>query len=286
MAVTMASAMLGIVSASTAALASMNFIHSVQLRTLSRGAHRRAPSHPALVAPFPQPALAQAPAASHAPSPEPASLLSLFTPPSLLARAGGSETHDPAFLVARARRLADAGADVIVNSVRLRYDVLDRAAQSLLASHGGVRLVPVLREGEPAGLRIESSSGTLFSLLGVRDGDVVTAINGYSLFTIGERATPISHGLDERLMVAELVREGHRIVVAVSWPDDRSPAPANRHDRGVVQNVPRASRLHPVPTETTTRSTARNGSRRSTHGARTRIEGGSSGVRSSVTRPR
>jgi hypothetical protein len=129
MAITMASAILGIVSASTAALASMNFIHSVQLRTFSRGVPRRTPPH--LLPPSPQPALAMPPAIATPVEPESVSLLGLLTPPSLLAHAGGPETHDPAFLVARARRLADAGGDIIVSSVRLRYDVLDHACHRL-----------------------------------------------------------------------------------------------------------------------------------------------------------
>jgi hypothetical protein len=218
--------------------------------------------------------------------PESVSLLGLLTPPSLLAHAGGPETHDPAFLVARARRLADAGGDIIVSSVRLRYDVLDHAVQSLFASHTGVRLTPVVRSGEPAGLRIDSSSGTLFAMLGVRDGDVVTAVNGYSLFSLSEHGTPVRNGLEERLMVAELVREGHRIVIIVSWPDDREPTPAGPSRGARVHNVPGAPGLHPDPSATTARRPARNVARRSTHGAAARIQAGGSGVRTSVARSR
>ena len=258
------SALLGIVSATSAALASVHFIRDVQLRTLAPAPHpHRNARRPVLVAPSPQPALAQPPVHEDFVS---------DGPPSILAEAGPT-THDPAYLVARARRLADAGADVTVVSLRIPSNTLDHAVQSMLSGMSHTRVVPLYRSGHAAGLRIESADGPLFALAGIRDGDVLTALNGYALPTTDESNSHFGHVMDEHLFVAELVRDSHRVVLAVSWPDDNALRVRDEHDAAVaVHEVNGASRLH--PSVQTVSPLRRERTRRSTrHGAGTRGEG-------------
>lgn len=280
MAVAMASALLGIVSATSASLAAAHYIDRVEMRMLSyRSPHRSA--H--IVRPQPEPAVAVPPQARATAQPvESASSVLDFDPtPSVLAHAG-PETHDPAFLVARARRLADAGADVIVASVRLRADTLDEAIRAMVTSPNPARIVPVYSHGRAAGLRIAGARGALFSMAGVRDGDVLLSINGYALDSFDQHSLHLGRSLDERLYVAELARDGHRIVLVVSWPDDR--ATVQRESRPPEAHTDAgAPVLHHVPTEVAARRRAS----RSQHGAGTRFEGDArSGGRSAVARAR
>ncbi len=248
-AVALGSALLGIVSATAASLASVHYIQNVQLRALAPGRAARRSSRPQLVGvagnvasvvnasnPTPQPAAPYAlpPTAALPPqAPE--------GPASILANAGPT-THDPAYLVARARRLADAGADVSVVSLRLPLAALDHAVQAMLTAPGSTRISPLYREGRAAGLRIQSPSDPLMGLAGIRDGDVLTAVNGYALPTLESAAGPFDRAIDERLFVAELIRDAHRVVLVISWPDESALWQRDRRDAAAAQ----ARRTHEV----------------------------------------
>jgi membrane-associated protease RseP (regulator of RpoE activity) len=131
----------------------------------------------------------------------------------------GVKTHDPRTLLAFAERLAAAGTDVTI----LRADLSRAAAWEALASRGGpARITPVHFNGQIAGARVTGLlSGSFPALAGLASGDVITSINGYPISSPERGHAAFQAATRARMAVAEVIRGGRRVVIAVTWPKDR-----------------------------------------------------------------
>jgi hypothetical protein len=131
----------------------------------------------------------------------------LLWPPTLLATAGGSVTHDPRELLARAERLADAGADLSIRQTQL--------SRVSLPVGGSIQVVPVSHEGRPIGVRL-SQLGALLEDAGLESGDLVTSVNGYTYPEDPRRwLEPFIQPSGNA--VIEVLRGKRRVVLSVRW---------------------------------------------------------------------
>jgi S1-C subfamily serine protease len=133
--------------------------------------------------------------------------------------AAGMKTHDPRALLAFAERLAAAGTDVTI----LRADLSRAALWETLGSSGGpARITPVHFNGQVVGARVTGLlSGSFPALAGLASGDIVTSINGYPITSPERGHAAFQAATRGRMAVAEVIRGGHRVVIAATWPKDR-----------------------------------------------------------------
>jgi type II secretory pathway component PulC len=125
--------------------------------------------------------------------------------------------HDPSRLVALARRLQRSGVDLTITTVTLSDATIRGDAIARAATPVSFRMTPVQRNGAPYGLRVTAvTNDSLFASFGLRDGDVITSMNGYRVPSIGAEVIRI-HGRPEGLGVTEIVRAGRHMVIAVIW---------------------------------------------------------------------
>jgi len=123
-------------------------------------------------------------------------------------------THDPAVLLARAVELENAGLPLHVAHVRLP------AWETPKVAPFQVHATPVTLGGRTVEA-IEIGAVPKYSLLaraGLQQGDVVLTINGYP--AVGTVWTDHVFVAADRggSAVVELVRDRHRLVLALSWP--------------------------------------------------------------------
>ena len=120
----------------------------------------------------------------------------------------GRDTHAVEDLWNRAEQLAEAGADIT-----LARASLPRARVTSWAGNAALRVEPDARAG---GLRIlDLGDRSPAALAGVRAGDVITALNGFPLIAPEDGARAFTAVEEARSMVAEIWREGRRVVLRV-----------------------------------------------------------------------
>jgi hypothetical protein len=141
-------------------------------------------------------------------------------PPQILSAAAGG-SHDPFELLGRANRLSLAGADITVIRTRLprrATPLLTVSPESVMRS---AQTAPVFRKGRLIGVRFdEVDPDSTLSLAGVRNQDVVTAINGYSLGDgDGSHTQHTRAAAPARIAVVEIIRGASRVVLGVTWPE-------------------------------------------------------------------
>ena len=128
------------------------------------------------------------------------------------------QTHDPWALFSRARALESAGLPLHVSEVDLPAISLSDAAPLQ------VHATPVTTGAGSSGVELATiPTGSLLARAGMKQGDVVLSINGYS----AARSEWMDHvwnaGARERggHVVVELVRRGQREVVSIRWTPAR-----------------------------------------------------------------
>jgi membrane-associated protease RseP (regulator of RpoE activity) len=112
----------------------------------------------------------------------------------------------------RAEILAEAG------EVTLARATLPRALAEGENAAGSIHVAPEPRKGGTVGLRVVSvgESGAA-ALAGVRAGDFITAVNGFRFAAPADGARAFAAARASRAVVAELVRDGKRVVLRVDW---------------------------------------------------------------------
>lgn len=104
-------------------------------------------------------------------------------------------------------RLATAGPGSSPRQVR-RDALFGRGAL------GHPRVVPEMRNGSPIGFRIYGvRPGTATAALGLRNGDLVRAVNGFALSTPEQALTAYSEVARSHKLVYEIDRDGQRKVL-------------------------------------------------------------------------
>jgi hypothetical protein len=212
---------------STSSVASMAWtvnraqnVAAERARALSlQAASRPAPPPPrAHVEPPPQPSQAHVEPPRPPPSPPPPRVEAAAPVFSLAAL--GSPTHETAELWARARKLGAAGIDVVLSDVQI-------APQRLLEL--GPQFDP-LAEIKPApgsgGVKIASlAQGSLGRAVGLSEGDVVTAVNGFALTGPGAVLSAYATLRRSTAAVLEIERAGRPFVIKVTWGKAIDTAP-------------------------------------------------------------
>jgi hypothetical protein len=124
----------------------------------------------------------------------------------------GAPTHDPLALLARAARLRADGADLTLTRTMLPTS-LDRSLEEAFAPHA--RIAARFAVG---GIEIRSlPPGSTAALLGLQPGDVITAVNGHALIKPEEALAAYADAQSTRVVVIEVIRGEHRIVIEVRF---------------------------------------------------------------------
>jgi S1-C subfamily serine protease len=122
--------------------------------------------------------------------------------------------HDPHTLLARADQAVFAGEDVRILRIRLSASALDRLTSSRLS-----RIVPQRQGDRTVGVRVQGiAPDSPASDVGLENGDLLTAINGYALERPEVAIAAYESARRDRMAVIELVRRGRRVVLSLSWP--------------------------------------------------------------------
>jgi membrane-associated protease RseP (regulator of RpoE activity) len=125
-----------------------------------------------------------------------------------------AQTHEPALLLARARKLREAGVDVRIVHTELGQSPFDTAVGDLHS-----RVVPIVVDEKTAALRISRvGADSLFALAGFRDGDLLLSVNGYPMDEPEHALAGYAVAKRAGAAVFEMARGGHRIVLDVRWP--------------------------------------------------------------------
>lgn len=124
------------------------------------------------------------------------------------------ETHDPALLLARTRRLREAGVDIRLVHTELGETPLEPGLGDLHS-----RVTPIVFDSKFAALRISRvGADSLFALAGFRDGDMLLSVNGYTMDEPDHALAGYSVAKRAGAAVFEIARGGRRIVLDVRWP--------------------------------------------------------------------
>lgn len=120
----------------------------------------------------------------------------------------GNDTHAVDELWRRAEQLAETGADVTLSRASM--------PRARVADWAGGSAVRVAHDAHAGGLRIlDLGDRSPASLAGVRPGDVITAVNGFPLSAPDDGVRAFSAMRDAEGVVAEMWREGRRVVLRV-----------------------------------------------------------------------
>lgn len=126
----------------------------------------------------------------------------------------GPETHAVDELWRRAARRAAEGVDVTL----VRASLPRTATAAWLRDPSYLRVLPEQTGAGVRGLRIVDLDGqSAPALAGVRKGDVIMAVNGYSLGSPEDGLRAFAGAGEARALVAELERDGHRIALRIDW---------------------------------------------------------------------
>jgi hypothetical protein len=126
----------------------------------------------------------------------------------------GPETHAVDELWRRARERAAEGADVTL----LRASLPQAATASWTNDPSYLRVLPATSRAGLPGLRIvDLGAESAPALAGVRQGDVITAVNGHALVSPEDSARAFADVSKGYALVAEIERNGHRIALRVDW---------------------------------------------------------------------
>lgn len=150
-----------------------------------------------------------APARPQAASLPPRAARARFDPgPAVTLSMMGDPTHDVDELWRRAVALEAAGADVLVSHRRLSGSHIP------LYDAGAFRVVPEDHKGY-SGLRLIDLSDGFAATAGVAAGDLVLAVNGYTVGTHAAVARAFATARDENAAVVEIWRDGRRFVLFI-----------------------------------------------------------------------
>jgi membrane-associated protease RseP (regulator of RpoE activity) len=138
------------------------------------------------------------------------------SPPAILSMMGVA-THDPAQLLARARKLAGSGADVRVLEVEVPSIVMERA-KARGNDLGASSMVPFEERGKTIGLRLGAvRANSPLAHAGFESNDIVVAVNGYAVENTTWYDAALRKTGTKSLFVVEVIRSGERVVLAVHW---------------------------------------------------------------------
>ncbi|MDB4996966.1 MAG: hypothetical protein JWM74_4398 [Myxococcaceae bacterium] len=138
------------------------------------------------------------------------------SPPAILVMMGVA-THDPAQLLARARKLAGSGADVRVLEVEVPSIVMERA-KAHGNDLGASSMVPFEERGRTIGLRLGAvRANSPLAHAGLESNDIVVAVNGYAVENTTWYDSALRKTGTKSLFVVEVIRNGERVVLAVHW---------------------------------------------------------------------
>ncbi len=127
----------------------------------------------------------------------------------------GVSTHDPAQLLARARKLATSGADIRVLDVEMPAIVVERA-KARGNDLGAAAMVPFEDRGKTIGLRLGAvRPNSALAHAGLESNDIVVAVNGYALENTTWYDVALRKTGTKSLFVVEVIRGGERVVLAV-----------------------------------------------------------------------
>lgn len=121
-----------------------------------------------------------------------------------LMRIGSSaSTGQPRVWIQRRGAVCQASLDPLGTATQPASDASRPPARNLRSMVGPVRVVPVLRGGEVAAIRVQGvRRGSLLALLGIEDGDLIESIDGrnpptpaHVLEAYGRIVTRSAHGL-------------------------------------------------------------------------------------------
>jgi hypothetical protein len=158
--------------------------------------------------------------------------------------------HDPRELLTLADRLWRAGVDLTITRVQLPASTVRNIDRLGGPSTSGWRGEPIASGDAPVGVRLLAvPNDSVFALLGLHAGDLITSLNGYAIPSAGPRAT-IAASNARGLAVAEIVRGGRHDVLAFEW--SAPPARERRVAMAARPSVEPARRAMPsrppVPT--------------------------------------
>jgi len=125
----------------------------------------------------------------------------------------GTETQEPAELLARAETLQAGGLDLTIETRRLQAAVVERVSRELSDLHGPP-IVPVSDGGRVTGV-VLGGPAPLLRALGLERLDVVVSVNGVA---VGDRRGlgPLPFGAP-RILLLELMRQGEHRLVVYRW---------------------------------------------------------------------
>ena len=124
----------------------------------------------------------------------------------------GRPTHAPDELFRRAKALTAAGIDLLLTETRITTSTRDAIERDLTPS---ARIAPAL---VLPGIRIWSlPPGSLARAAGLTEGDLITAVNGYTLDTPDAALAAYTSLRQGNAAVVELLRAGRPMVIKVDW---------------------------------------------------------------------
>jgi hypothetical protein len=124
----------------------------------------------------------------------------------------GRPTHAPDELFRRAKALTAAGIDLLLTETRITTSTRDDIERELTPS---ARIAPAL---VLPGIRIWSlPPGSLARAAGLTEGDLVTAVNGYTIDTPDAALAAYTSLRQGQSAVIELLRAGRHMVIKVDW---------------------------------------------------------------------
>ena len=204
-------ALVASVSFMFAALSMMNRVTQMALAPTNRILTNRAPDTSEKTLPPEEPAKTTAPTVVFPQCPLVEADLNVA--PSLLA-ALIPETHDPLVLLSRARKLREAGVDMQLVHTELSAS----AAAAGVFGFPSARIVPLTIDGQNVAFRLAGlQKASAATRAGLENGDVVLSVNGFALDTPEHALTGYQLAQLRKGAVIELLRDGRRLVLDVSW---------------------------------------------------------------------
>jgi len=131
-------------------------------------------------------------------------------PPALLGTAG-AESHDPDVLLPRALRLLSDGLDMKIERATLTEREVTEATRDTSWS-----VSPLKRHDQVIGFLLNRAPrGSLAAKIGLRSGDIVTAVNGHPITSPDQALSVYAHVRDQRRALFEIIRGDRRVVLLV-----------------------------------------------------------------------